>query len=179
MFARVFDFNENDLQLNQQGIVGESQKQALDSSRKARMFSMVAYIVMFVLFLLVCLGIGISLLINREGSTTRLAIIFAMMVAMLFVGGGSANFYFRSRDVLTRKVSQMEGTAKLYTRQYNAALSGLGYTNLGTGWFIKLGSKEFRLLTAEQYEAFQEGKSYRIYYVKNYPIDVILSAEAL
>jgi hypothetical protein len=73
----------------------------------------------------------------------------------------------------------MEGTAKLSTRQYNADYGGLAYSNLGTGWFVKLGSKNFRLLTAEQYAVFEEGAAYRIYYVKNYPIDLILSAEAI
>lgn len=71
-------------------------------------------------------------------------------------------------------VSQMEGEAKPFTRTYDDEIIGRG-----TGWFVKLGSKDFRLLTAEQYAAFEEGANYRIYYLKNYPIDTILSVEAV
>ncbi len=177
--TQAFKFTEGDLAMNRQGQIAESQQNALASSRRARMVSMIAYLVMLGLFLLVCVGVGISLLINQDGSTTRLAIMFAMAVAMLLVGAGALNYYLRSREVLAGKVSQMEGNAKLFTRQYPVSYGGLGYSNLGTGWFVKLGPKEFRLLTPEQYAAFQEGATYRIYYVKNYPIDVILSVEAM
>jgi hypothetical protein len=158
--------------------VADSQKQVLASSRNARMISLIVYGVMLSAALLVCLGVGVSLLINPEASTTRLAIMFAMAVAMLMIGAGAANYLLRSRDVLTGKVSQMEGTAKLSTRQYRREV-GFGFTDLGTGWFIKIGSKEFRVLTPEQYAAFEEGAAYRFFYMKTYPIDTILSVEAI
>ncbi len=172
--AQVFKFSEAELQANRQGRVAAGQMKTLASSRNARLMSMIAYAVMLGLALLVCIGVGVSLLVDRGESTTRLAILFAMLVVMLALGGGAANYYFRSRDVLAGKVSRMEGPAKLFTREYRD--EGM---DLGTGWFVKLGSKEFRLLSAEQYAAFEESASYRIYYLKNYPLETILSVEAL
>ena len=45
-------------------------------------------------------------------------------------------------------------------------------------YFVKLGSKQFRLISEDQHNAFEEGENYRIYYVKGYPFDVILAIEA-
>jgi hypothetical protein len=173
VLAQAFKFSEADLQSNRQGRVANSQMKTLASARNARLIAMIAYAVMLGLALLICIGVGISLLINREGSTTRLAIMFAMTMAMLLIGGGAANYYFRSRGVLAGKVSQMEGVAKLFTRTYDDETIGRV-----TVWHVELGSKDFRLLTAEQYAAFEEGLGDRIYYLKNYPIDTILSVEA-
>jgi hypothetical protein len=177
--AQAFKFSESDLLLNREGKTADTQKQIIASARKTRMVSIVVYIVMIVLFLLVCIGVGLSLLLNRDGSTTRLAIMFAMAVATLLFAGAAANYYLRSRDLWASTVSHLDGTAKPHTRQYRASYDDLGGAGLGMGWFVKVGSKEFRLPTSEQYAAFEEGMNYRIHYVKNTPFDLILSAEAL
>jgi hypothetical protein len=170
----VLKFSDADLLLNQQEKVSESQKLGLNSFRQGRMISLIAFGVMFVVFTLVCVGIGISILVSPDGSVTRLAILLAMGFVMLLIAASAVNFFLRSRDVLTGKVSQMQGSAKLYTHQYRDE-----YRSLGMGWFVKIDRKEFRLSTAEQYGALEEGATYRIFYVKGYPLDVILSVEAI
>ncbi len=143
------------------------------------MISVIFYIVMTVLFIFVFFGVGLSLLINRDGSITRLAIMFAAAVAVLFFGGAAVNYYLRTRDLFAGAVSHMDETAKLHKGQYKSSVGDTTETNLGTGWFVKLGSKDFRLLSKDQYVAFEEGVNYRVHYIKSYPIDVILSAEAI
>jgi hypothetical protein len=100
-------------------------------------------------------------------------------LALLFVIGGAANYYVRSRDLITGAIRVHEGTAHLFTRQYTALYADIGGAVVGTGWFVKLDSREFRILKEPAFAALEEGQRYRVYYVKNYPIDVILSAEAL
>jgi hypothetical protein len=170
----VFKFSDADLLLNQQEIVAESQKLTLKSYRQGRMISLIAFGVIFVIIAFVCVGVGISMLISPDGSVTRLAILLAMGFVMFLIAASSANFFFRSRDILTGKVSQVQGNAKLYTRQYRDE-----YRSLGMGWFVKLDKKEFGLRTAEQYAALEEGATYRIFYIKGYPLDMLLSVEAI
>ena len=177
--ARAFGFSDADLALNRQGRIAESQSKKIASSRRARMTSMIVYAAAMVLFLLVGVGVAISMLFNQGDNTTRIAIVGAMAVATLIFGASAINFYLRTCDVLSGRLSQREGAAKLHTRKYRIAYGDLGYTTLGIGWFVKLDGREFRVLSAEEYAGFDEGGRYRIYYVRNYPIDVILSAEAL
>jgi hypothetical protein len=170
----VFKCTDADLLQNKQQKVSEAQSVLLKSYRQGRMISLIAFAVMFGLFTLICLGVGIWMLIGPDGGVTRFAILLAMGFIMLLIAASSLNFYIRSGDILTGKVSQMQGTAKLYTRQYRDE-----YRSLGMGWFVKLDRKEFRLLSADQYAALEEGAAYRIFYVKGYPLDMLLAVEAI
>ena len=95
------------------------------------MTSMIVYAAAMGLFLLVGVGVGISMLFNQGDNTTRIAIVGAMAVATLIFGASAINFYLRTRDVLSGRLSQREGAAKLHTRKYRAAYGDLGYTTLG------------------------------------------------
>ena len=119
----VCKFSDADLLLNQQEKVSNNQQATLKSFRQGRMISLIAFGVMFVIFALVCVGIGLSMLVSPEGSVTRLAILLAMGFVMLLIAASAANFFIRSREVLTGKVSQMQGAAKLSTRQLGASTS--------------------------------------------------------
>jgi hypothetical protein len=91
------------------------------------------------------------------------------------MGGGATNFFLRSREVITGKLSSAEGPAKPIRREYGA----YEHFSAGVALFVRLGSKELPLVNEEQFAAFEEGATYRAFYVKNYPRDVLLSVEAL
>jgi hypothetical protein len=177
--AQAFGFSEGDLEMNRQGRIAESQSKKISSSRRARKVSLIFYAAVMLLSLLVGLGVALSTFFNRGDNTTRYVIAAALALVALIFAGAAANYYLRTRDVLRGRISQREGVARMHTRAYVTAYGDIGYTTLGTGWFIKLDRHEFRVLSAEEYSGFEEGHKYRIYYVKNQPIDVILSAEAL
>ncbi len=179
ILASAFGFSQADLDLNRHGRIAGSQSKKIASSRRARMISMIFYVAVMLLFLLAGVGVAVSMLFNQGDNTMRLAIVGGMALATIIFGGAAINYYLRTRDVLSGRLSQREGVAKLHTRTYRTAYGDLGYTTLGIGWFVKLDGREFRVLSAEEYAGFEEGRKYRIYYVRNYPIDVILSAEAL
>jgi hypothetical protein len=171
--SQVFHFTSADLNLNKQGKIAESQKANVDKYRKGRVISLVAFGVMGGLFLLGLLGVGISTLFNPGDNTIRYSIMGALAVALLAMGGGAANFYIRSRDLISGSISQAEGTAK---RTSSEARDEDG--SYGIVYFVKLGSKQFRFISEEQHNAFEESENYRLYYVKAYPFDVILAIEA-
>jgi hypothetical protein len=177
--ARAFGFSEGDLEANRQGRIAASQSKKISSSRRARMISMIFYVAVMALSLLAAVGVAVSTLFNRGDNTTRFVIAGALALVMIIFAGAAISYYLRTRDVLSGRLSQREGVARLHTRAYTTAYGDLGYTTLGTGWFVKLDGREFRVLSAEEYAGFEEGQKYRIYYVRNSPIDVILSAEAL
>src|SRR5512146_780026 len=112
----AFTFSEADLMMNRQGKLGEGQKQSLSTSRKWRIIAFVAYAAMIALFVLACLGVGISLLLNRDSPTTRLAIMGGMLIATLLVSAGAANYYFRTRELLAARISSLEGPVKISAR---------------------------------------------------------------
>jgi hypothetical protein len=171
----VFKYNDADLLLNKQEKVSDAQGATLKSYRQGRMISLIAFGVMFTLFALICAGVGIWMLVSPDGSLViRLAILLATGFAILLMAASAANFFIRSGDILRGKVSQMQGVAKLYTRQYRDE-----YRSLGMGWFVKLDRKEFGLSTADQYATLEEGATYRIFYVKGYPLDMLLAIEAI
>jgi hypothetical protein len=45
------------------------------------------------------------------------------------------------------------------------------------GLLFKIGKKDFALYTPSQYNAFENGKRYRVYYIKNPNANIILSVE--
>ena len=167
--SQVNHFTSADLNLNKQGKIAESQKANVDKNRKGRVISLVAFAVMGGLFLLGLLGVGISTLFNPGDNTIRYAIMGALGVALLLMGGSAINFYLRSRELISGKISQVEGQAE--PRKYTG-------DEYGTAYHIKIGKKKFALKSEEEHDAFEEGADYRIYYVKGYPFDVILSIEA-
>jgi len=171
---QAFEFTEDDLNANRQGKMSSGQRDKLDSFRKARRMSLIAYAVMAGLLVLGCIGAGLYMAFTRQDPTIRMAVPLALGFATLLMLGGSANFYLRTRDVLNGTVSQAEGQARLFSRTYRDE------DNItGTGWFLKLDGKEFRLVNEAQYQALEEGRSYRVYYVRGYPFNFMLSVDAL
>jgi len=63
----------------------------------------------------------------------------------------------------------VEGEAKLSTRFIGGKVRMMAY-------YVTVGGVRFQV-QKEEYEAFEEGRWYRVYYVKDPPVGVILSVE--
>jgi hypothetical protein len=126
----------------------------VDQYRKGRVISLVGFAVMGGLFLLGLLGVGISTLSNPGDNTIRYAIMGALGVAVLLIGGSAINFYLRSRELISGKISQVEGPAE--PRKYTG-------DEYGTAYQIKIRKKRFPLKSEQEHDAFEADADYRIY----------------
>ncbi|MBD3278418.1 MAG: hypothetical protein GF388_08965 [Candidatus Aegiribacteria sp.] len=66
-------------------------------------------------------------------------------------------------------MSTAEGRPRIWTREYRT----------GTGYFAEAGGVRFRLLSKEQMDALDSHRYYRIHFVRNPPVHVILSLQAI
>ena len=75
----------------------------------------------------------------------------------------------KSRDLKTGRISKVEGVVN----KSDKSLKKKKYAN----YIIKIGGTYFPLYTPAQYNTFENGKSYCVYYIKNPNANIILSVE--
>lgn len=168
---RAFNFTEEDLMANGSGCLTEKQKDMLKSYRKQQGCG----------FRWAVIAISVSLLIMffvfLSGSSRDPAGFQQSLPYFIgFLGFAAALFGFflalgryRSRHVRSATVTAAEGRPRIWTREYRT----------GTGYFAEAGGVRFRLLTREQMEVLNEDRYYRIHFVRNPPVHVILSLQAI
>jgi hypothetical protein len=168
--ASAFGFTEDDLAANRQGYLTPNQKKVIAETRRARgCGARLACIIMAVSF-----GFFVVAFILSGGLETPLssdALLAYAVAASAFIGIFLAAMVYgriRSRDLRTGKISVAEGPAHRRTKEYK----------FGAAFYVKIGRHRFQFAYPEQFNAFEEGTRYRVYYVKNPPIDTVLSVEA-
>lgn len=160
---RVFKFEVTDLAANRRGELTARQEQQLHDFRE----SMLRNHWQSGLFITVLLaaGTGIAFLAgNRELATLGLWV--TPMLAAVFALSWLTT-RFSTRHLLIGAIRVAEGAVELTT----------GRTRTATLYGVKLGQKQF-FVSKAQYEAFQQGQTYRLYYVDGVPY-FILSVELL
>lgn len=169
--ADAFGFTEDDLAANRQGYLTPVQKKVIAGTRRARgCGARAAYIAIgaSVVFLVVAFVLAGGLDLPRSSGaltayTVTLAVFIGVFLAAMVYG------QVRTRDVRAGKISMVEGEARQRTKKYR----------LGTAHYVKISRTRFRLPYPEQFDAFEEGGRYRVYFVKNASVHVILSVEML
>lgn len=167
--AGAFNFTADDLAANRQGYLTPAQKKVIAGTRRARgCGARAAYIAM---------GASIAIIVAAFVLTGGLEIplsseaLPAYAVAIsAFIGIFLAAIVYdrvRSRDLRTGKISVAEGPAQRRTKEYK----------FGTAFYVKIGRRRFQLTHPEQFDAFDECIRYRVYYVKNPPVHLIMSLE--
>jgi len=162
--ASAFCFTEDDLAANRQGYLTPSQKKIIAETRRARL----AYIIMAASFAFFVIAFVLSG--GLEVSLSRDALTAYAVAASVFIGIFLAAMVYsriRSRDLRSGKISVTEGPAHRRTKEYK----------FGAAFYVKIGRHRFQFAYPEQFDAFDEGVRYRVYYVKNPPIDAVLSVE--
>jgi archaellum component FlaG (FlaF/FlaG flagellin family) len=172
---QALNFTAQDLEANRNGTVTEAQRARLG---KQAGYTRIATLVSFVIVILVFAGIGAYLFVFSNNGQSLLKAFSKDSSVLAIVAGVMGAFILviflsflrtlrRTSDVARGKVSMTEGPAKLKTVDS-------GY-NL-TSYQIKVGKVNFYVQEAV-FQCFIEGAPYRIYYIKNPPINTMLSAE--
>ena len=164
---RALGFDEGDLQANREGRLSERQERMLTERRRLRGCGTRAAVWALVGSAAL---LGAALLIL--GGTMGQMLPYALMVVGAFLAIGLFFVWLgnlRSRDLVRWKVSVVEGEARLSTRFYGGKLRMMAY-------YVTVGGVRFQVQKGE-YEAFEEGRRYRVYYVNDPPVGVILSME--
>lgn len=170
----VFKFTPDDLIQNRSGQLSAKQSEYLQKhNRLTGCYTWVAIIFVFLSML------GLFFVAYREmGDTDQspaLAIIggtfgVAFLIVMVFVWIGR----FRARDVRADKISIAEGQASLSTKKLRTSGGMVMHA-----YYVTIGKIKFQVHNTQQYEAFKPDSRYRVYYVKNPPVHIILSLEVL
>ncbi len=167
--ADVFKFTPDELIQNRAGHLSAKQAEYLQKhTRLTGCYTWVAIIVIF--------GSMFALLMvayNEMGDTDQspaLPVIggtfgVAFLIVLVFTGIGR----FRARDVRAGKISVTEGQPSHSTKTLR--------NNIGTMYFITIGKVHFQVHNSAQYETFNADTAYRVYFIRNPPVHIILSVE--
>lgn len=172
---RALGFDGEDLKANKEGRLSERQERMVAEMRRLRGCGTRAAVWALV-GSAVLVGVAPVLfggVMGQQGGgdagkalpyTLGVAGVFLVM-ALIFVVVGKV----RSGDLASGKVSVVEGEARLSTRFIGPRVRMMAY-------FVAVGGVRFHV-QKEEFEAFEEGRWYRVYYVKDPPVGVILSVE--
>ncbi len=169
--AGAFGFTEDDLAANRQGYLTPAKKKVIAETRRARgCGARAAYIAMgaSVAIIVAAFVLAGGLRVPRStGALTAFAVATSVFIGIFL----AAIIYdrVRSHDLRTGKISVAEGPTQRRTKEYK----------FGTAFYVKIGRRRFQLAYREQFDAFNEGIYYRIYYVKNPPVHIITSIDTL
>ncbi len=174
---QAIKFTPEDLEANRNGTVTETQRAKLG---KYAGFNRGITLVVYVVFIVMLIGIGAyffvfsdtgkALMQSNSGGLPMGGIIIGVLSAIAVILFLSAlRTLMRTNDMARGKVSVTEGTAKLKT--YYAGYGMRSYQ-------VKVGKTNFHV-QANVFNAFVEGGSYRLFYIKIPPANMMLSIEPL
>jgi hypothetical protein len=183
MLLPALGFTAEDLDANRQGVLTERQRAQVDTLHRQ---GGIAVLVAGVIIVLTFAAIGSYVLfLAPTGEALRRGPMGPMIPlvlggAVLLVLASLAGSVRRQRSLRAGRVSAVEGKAKLRSRQVSGAMAAVAEATGADlrASTIKVAGTKFHVDEATV-QAFKEGALYRIYYVKNAPIHLILSAEAL
>lgn len=167
----AFSFSERDYQENQKGTLSIDQRAILATHIRGRGCGTRA--ASLSIGLTAALIPGVFFLVTDPGSP-------GFRQALPFIVGTCSAFLLifvffvflsrlRSRDLRNSYLSTAEGESRVWKKEYNH----------GTAFLAKVGGVKFQLHSPEQMEALSRHSFYRIHYVKNPPVHIILSLAPL
>jgi len=171
--SAAFEFTREDLSRNKMNSLTPKQQKKVQQYRKGRNFGLklaISVMIGSVIFFVI-----VTYMTNDFDSRDfKSALPYYVLVSSLFVG----IFLFftilgmlRSRDLSTGRISIAEGmVSKSISRKKKKKYGGI---------LFNIGKTDFHLYTPSQYNAFEDGKRYRIYFIKNPNANIILSAEEI
>jgi hypothetical protein len=182
MYAADFHFSTEDVYANRFGKLTPQQEELVASIYSTRQQGAKQTIVTFIVFFFVLMVLGIGIEFNqREGTVSEFVDqnlpIFLMAVAGftgLLVTAGIGTVLL-SWDVRQRRISTVEGKASVYVGETYARGTYMRYELTLKKGIFRTGFLRFTSETAVR--QFEDGKVYRVYFIKFYPLPIVLSAE--
>jgi hypothetical protein len=165
---KVFDFNESDLLMNQDGKLSEKQFRLISQYRRMnRIFGWLALIVMFIsisgISFIALYITGVNLQNNPEVFIAyALLLSVGMLIVIFFMLLGK----LRS-DLKSGKISIVEGFAGKKEKKIRR--------NFPRAYYMTVGRVRFQLDGREKYQSIEPNIHYRIFYIKHPPTHIILS----
>lgn len=173
--ADAFRFDEADLEHNRQGELTEAQTALLaDVARRRGCARGAATAVILATLGLLWMVLLIAGGLSGEGSGPLVALLVVTAVVLLLGGGALLVGHRRSRDLRSGTVSTAEGPVA--TESVTMREQG---SKVGDQYRVELGGVRLLVGTEAQMEAFEEGATYRVFYIADPPAHHVLSAERL
>lgn len=168
----VLGFSAEELALNRAGHVSDRQQQLLGRVEKTTNVASVMMIVVVLVFVGVAVGVSAS-------SSSQLAPVIAGAVALVVVVMGfSIRRTIRAgARVATARVQHAEGPVKHHVVRFGESVDAPG--SGGIRFDIRVGGEQLTVPTQAAMETFTEGAPYRVHFVREASLHVLLSAEPI
>ncbi len=171
IIQQAFGFSEEDYAQNNSGILTDAQEQTLLGYRKQQGCAGRCAIISVSLSIAIVFGV-FFVTSDRDSAGFRHALPYYiatcaafMLIFALFAAIGQ----HRSRGVRNGTISTAEGEIRTWTKNYSH----------GTAFYAKLGGVRFQLHSKEQMDALNLHSFYRIHFISNPPVHVILSMQVI
>lgn len=166
--TKAFGFDAEELELNRNGKISVHQRGMLDIYLRNFGCGTVAACVSFTgtaaIFILLPFFAGETVSYDARLALGIVAVVI-ICVAAAFIGLG----FYRISDLKKGRVTITMGTVVCSTKKLRHGRY--------TAYYVKIGDVKIQLDTAAKYQAFENGKKYRCFYVKYPPVHIIMSAE--
>lgn len=172
----AWGFTAEDLAANRIGQVTPRQRAVLASYKRGRRRGMILALVFVagcVLFWLLAVAWGV----DTSGPGFRQARPYLLLTLSIFLavfGAALAAGMIRTRDVVRLRLSVAQGPARTTVKTFRR-----GRFRRVASDYIRVGPARFVAYTPEQAAALEEGRDYRVFYVKYPPPNIVLSIETL
>jgi ABC-type uncharacterized transport system fused permease/ATPase subunit len=185
MYNADFHFTKEEIYANRYGKLTPSQEELINAIYQTRQHGAVQTIAVFIVFFVVLIVMGFGVEFNQWQGTVsdfidRNAPIFLMVVSifsLILIVGVISNFLV-AQDVRRRRISTAEGKASVFVGQaWSRGNAYMRYELTLKNGFIRTGF--FRFMSETAVRQFESGKRYRVYYIKFYPLPIVLSAEEI
>ena len=81
--------------------------------------------------------------------------------------------YYQARHIRRPIISSVQGVASKRSEEVSSQ-----FGRLGMAYYVTIGKKRLRVQDVGTLDAFEEGRSYTVYYIKNRPLVIVLSFRA-
>lgn len=176
-----FAYNEADLEANRQGMLTQDQFYIVESVYQARQSMAQQTYKLFAIWIPVLIIVGFVIEYSQSRKSlgeflpNALPILLAVGVGLGVLIGLSAAFTaINARDARDKRISVAEGEAQVIEKEAHSRGAGT-YMR----YELRLNGRLFRFANHASIAHFEDGKRYRIYYVKFYPFPIMLSAEEI
>jgi hypothetical protein len=175
-----FAYTQADVEANRQGLLTPDQVYLVEAVYRARQRGARQTYLMFAIWIPVLIIVGIIIEYNQSGKSVADFLPSALPIVVA-VSGGLALIMLLSwifttinaRDARNKRISVAEGEAQVIEQE--ARTRGSSYMR----YELRLGNRLFRFANHASIAHFEDGKTYRVYYIKYYPFPLMLSAEEI
>ena len=178
-------YREADLDANRKGLLTQDQFQIVEAVYQTREHSARQTIKLFAIWIPLLIIIGTVIEFNQSGKSlgeflpTALPIIVPVSIGLGILILIAAIFgFFNARDARDKRITVAEGVAYVLEKEVRSKNSHYIRYELTLQKGV-MNKQLFRFANHSSIAHFEDGKSYRVYYIKYYPFPLMLSAEVI